>query len=249
LFEDANGAQMTDDVRSDALMARVKHAECVFVNSDITRYTKVLFNDKGIVSLRDGLYFVPAKFNALVKDVKNAFGMIDPSGMFMLIEIPDTANSAQAVGASATDMVATKIKMLKEKLAKHKEERAKKIADGTLKKGKFEGPVTNKTGKTQLEEIASVAGDVELLAECLGFDLEDCNKTLKEYKDELLKEMGVETEEEFMAKQKKKPEPKAKPEFQDEDFMPVVEDEEKKDPSDEIPGAKFSGQGNLFFGG
>ena len=77
-----------------------------------------------------------------------------------------------------------------------------------MKKGKNEGPVTNKKGKTQLEDIASLAGDVELLAECLGFELDDAKVALDEYQAELLKELGCGSEEEFQAKQK--PEPKKK---------------------------------------
>jgi hypothetical protein len=222
LFEDAQGVQTVDDARSDALMARVKHCECVFVNSDITRYTKKLFEDKGIVSLRDGLYFIPAKFNDLVKNTKSAFNLIDPSGMFMLIEIPDTEGSCAAVGASAADMVKEKVRLLKEKLGKHKEERAKKIAEGTSKRGKFEGPVRLRVGETQLSDIAAIAGDVELLAECLGFDLEDCQNTLAEYKQELLGELGVETEEEFRKNRENKRTNK-KEKFEDDDFSPDTE--------------------------
>lgn len=224
LFIDENGNRRHDKQRSDELMKRVRHQECVFRNNDVTRYTKELFKNKGIVSLRSsgGLYFVPSKFASLVTDVRNAFNLLDPQGMFMLIEIPDTPNAAQSIAVSSLDMVKGKLEMMKVAIEKHKAERAKKRADGTLKKGKFEGDISGSKAETQLEEIAAVAGDVELLAECLGFELEDCNKVLKEYKESLLAELGVESEEKFISDRQAKRDKRAKkPEAEDTSLNPT----------------------------
>lgn len=212
VFIDENGLRHHDKVRSDELMKRVRHAECVFLVRDVTRYTKELFKNKGIVSLRSsgGLYFVPAKFADLVNDVHAMFQMIDPNAMFMKIEIPDTPNAATAISVSAVDMVKTKVAKLKETIEAHKKERAAKRADGTLKKGKFENDLSNAKGATNLEECAGLAGDVELLAECLGFELDDCKQVVADFKKELLEDLGVESEEQFIKdqaerKQNKKP--------------------------------------------
>lgn len=139
----------------------------VFTNNDIFKYTMGLFNETGIVPLRDkgGVYFVPVEHRSLVENVQKMFCSVDPKGSFNIIELPDLKNSRQSVANSFEGDMATKLKTFKEKIELLK-------SNGTeLSKTRLKG---------MMEEIATWSKDIEMYKDITQYTLSDCDDMMKE---------------------------------------------------------------------
>lgn len=138
-----------------------------FTNSDVTRYTKKLFEKSGIISLRSrgGMYFVPAPHSQLVLNVMQMFMELDPKGEFTLIEMPDLTFTKESVKNNFDSDMKSRMEELQKKMELIKE------------KGET---MTRTVYKNLIEEIGQWSKDVEMYAELTEYNLDSAKQMVKD---------------------------------------------------------------------